>query len=376
MTHQSRVAFLVGMALMCTAAVPAGANAVLPGDVDGNGVVVSADLRMLKELLAEILTARQVPGLDNIDLDPTGRLPVVNLVGLNLMAPDLEAGNVYEEDPIVGSLHFAPAGTFTQGSPASEPCRNADETQFTHTLTRSFAVMATEVTRQMWADLQAVQPTLPADPTTTSYGAGQDNPVQNITWHEAVLFANLLSEARGLARCYYKDGAFTQPVTPANYTSGNFYWKPDANGFRLLSEGEWEYACRAGTITTFYVLEPDYSSGNCANCEAPLTALSSVAWWCGNNSGLTSYPAGLKTANPWRLYDTLGNVSEWCWDCYGSYPPGSAIDYKGNYSHVNRVYRGATWAHPAGNLRAAYRGPKLATSRENKRGFRLARLLP
>jgi len=85
---------------------------------------------------------------------------------------------------------------------------------------------------------------------------------------------------------------------------------------------------------------------------------------------------GLKTANPWRLYDTLGNVSEWCWDCYGSYPPGSAIDYKGNYSHVNRVYRGATWAHPAGNLRAAYRGPKLATSRENKRGFRLARLLP
>ena len=103
-----------------------------------------------------------------------------------------------------------PSG-FVQGSTTDEPCRSTAETQFTHVLTRDLAVMETEITRQMWADLKAVQPTLPIDPTNTSYGSGMTNPVQNPTWYETVLFANLLSVRNGLTRCYYKDVAFTDP---------------------------------------------------------------------------------------------------------------------------------------------------------------------
>jgi len=329
------------------------AKETLPGDLDKSGAIDAADL---------VLLANYQAG----NLDP---LPA-------------QCGYLFEVDSIVGVLRGVPAGTFTQGSPGDEPCRIPDETQFSHTLTRDLAVMATEVTRRMWADLLAVQPTLPVDPTNTSWGAGVNNPVQNNTWYEAVLFANLLSVERGLVRCYYTDAGFTTPIDAANYTTGPFYCNWDANGYRLPSEGEWEYCCRAGTATPFWIAEPDFTSGDCSSYPTtPGTwpQLESAAWLCANTydpaGDFTSKPVGLKTPNPWGLYDTHGNVWERCWDWYGGYPSGSATDHLGASPDLFRVIRGGYWSDTAGYCRSACRGNTSPDSRNIGIGFRLVRTI-
>jgi len=283
-------------------------------------------------------------------------------------------GDVVQTDSIVGILRYVPKGYFTQGSPTDEPCRGSDETQFTHTLTRSIAVMQTEVTRQMWADLLAAQPSLPADPTDTNYGVGINNPVQNTTWYEAVLVANLLSLEQGLTRCYYTDAAFTTPVAATNYTAGPFYCNFAASGYRLLTEGEWEYCCRAGTATPFWIAETNFTSGNCGNFSPGLFAALETAAWYWDNSSSTS-PVATKLPNPWVLSDVHGNVWEWCWDWCGAYPAGSATDHEGAASGSFRMFRGGGWDQSAGFCRSAFRGGNFPGTRYYFLGFRLVRTI-
>ncbi len=286
------------------------------------------------------------------------------------------AGDLVGHESIVGNMRFVPAGSFLQGSPSLEPCRGSDETQFPHTLTQPFALMETEVTRQMWADLRAVQTTLPADPTSTGYGAGMMNPVQNVTWYQAVLFANLLSVQSGLTPCYYRDEDFLLPIDSGYYTVGPFYCRWDANGYRLPSEGEWEYACRAGTTTSFWLEEPDYSSGNCSGEQTlgMYPQLETTAWFMANSASGTQ-PVRTKAANGWNLSDMNGNVMEWCWDVYGTYP-GSATDYRGKSSGNIRAVRGGCWSFSAGCCRSASRLDITQSNPYNFLGFRLVRTLP
>jgi formylglycine-generating enzyme required for sulfatase activity len=291
---------------------------------------------------------------------------------------------VEEVDAIVGNLFVIAGGTFTQGSPPSEFCADSDEEQFTHTLTRDLLVMETEVSRQMWADLKAVQSSLLSDPTNTSYGNGMNNPVQNISWYEAVLFANLLSLERGLTQCYYKDESFTTPLDAGNYTSGSFYCNFDATGYRLPSEGEWEFFTRGGTTGAFSIDEPNYTTGNCSSIiTTPGTwpNLESVAWFIANKydstGNSTSKPVGSKEANPWGLKDVHGNVWEWCWDWYSSdYPSGSASNYTGSTSGSDRVVRGGYWSGKARVCRSAHRNMYIPSYRSSTLGFRLVRTYP
>jgi len=288
--------------------------------------------------------------------------------------PPYQPGDIFSVDAIVGNMRFVPAGTFTQGSPSSEACRDTDETQFNHTLIRNIAVMQTEVTRQMWADLRAVQPSLPADPTNTMYGSGMTNPTQNMSWYETVLFANLLSLQNGLTRCYYKNSSFTDPVTSSNYTSDIFYCNFAANGYRLLSEGEWEYAARAGTTTPFSCNETNYTSGNCNSCTPGAhPTLEQYAVYCANDT-LKSEPVGSKLSNPWNLKDMHGNVWEWCWDWYATYP-GNTTDYSGPGSGSHRVSRGGYWHSYAQYCRSARRYYYPPGDRGGTFGFRLARTI-
>ncbi len=300
-------------------------------------------------------------------------------------------GGLIGVDNIVGNMRYVPAtgeGGFSQGSPSGaggEPCRDSNEAPFTHILTRNIAVMETEVTRQMWQDLEVVQSTLPGsiDPTDTSFGSGMNNPVQRITWYEAVLFANLLSVQNGYTRCYYKDSSFNTPVDSTNYTSGSFYCNFSANGYRLPTEGEWEFFTRAGTSGPFSIDEPNYSSSTCSDFTPTpqLTTLETVAVFCANDNG-RSEPVGSKNGNPWNLKDVHGNVSEWCWDwryTVGSpnypYPSGTQTDYTGPSTGANRVFRGGSWYNYARYCRSAYRKSYPPDTRYYLLGFRLVRSL-
>ena len=287
-------------------------------------------------------------------------------------------GALVGPDATVGNLRYIPAGAFTQGSPSDEPGQNPSdpgrETQFYHLLTKAFALMETEVTRQMWADLKALQPTLPSDPTDTVYGAGATNPVQNVSWYEAVLFANLLSVQNGYGRCYYTDATFLTPITVSNYTAGPFYCDWSANGYRLPTEGEWERACRAETTTPFWVAEPNYTQTHHTGCAGgEMTMLELVAWFCANASPYRTKAVGGKAASPWNLEDVHGNVCEWCWDWSGSYPAGSATDYRGAGTGSQRVNRGGGWRSDASFCRSAVRFFSTPGYRDNDLGFRLVR---
>jgi len=267
------------------------------------------------------------------------------------------AGDLISVDNIVGNMRYVPAGTFTQGSPGTEPCRYSNETQFTHTLTRNLTVMETEVTRQMWADLLGEPHSHPADPSHTTYSPTLAHPLQQNTWYESVLFANLLSLENGYTRCYYTDAGFGTPVDATNYTTGPFYCDFDADGYRLATEGEWEYFTRAGTTGPFSCDEPNYTDATCGSpycVSGEFPVLEQYAVFCANDPE-TTVVAGSKLANPWNLKDVHGNVFEWCWDWHGTYPSGPETDYEGAGSGSSRVVRGGAWGDDAQSCRSAAR---------------------
>ncbi len=292
-------------------------------------------------------------------------------------------GTLYSTDTIVGNMRHVTGGTFTQGSPdgtgmdPEEGCRESNETQFTHTLTRDIAVMETEVTRQMWVDLKAVQSSLPSDPSNLTYSPTMSHPVQTLTWFESVLFANLLSLQNGFTRCYYTESGFITPVDETNYTAGPFYCNFNADGYRLATEGEWEYFCRAGTTGAFSCNETTYTD---LTCESPFCEISEFpilqqhCVYCTNDPGGPDV-AGSKLSNPWNLQDVHGNVFEWCWDFSGTYPSGSVINYAGESTGSYRVRRGGGYNNGSSNCRSAYRQWSTPGNYGQYLGFRLVRTI-
>lgn len=290
-----------------------------------------------------------------------------------------DPGDLFAIEPIAGNIRYIPATDstgFSQGSTDDEACRDLDETMFMHVLTRPLGVMETEITRQMWMELRAADSSLPTDPTFSEQSPMMTCPVQNLDWYEAVLFANLLSLHNGFERCYYKDPGFSTPVRSTNYTTGNFFMKVTANGYRLPTEGEWEHFARAGTTGVFSCDEPDFSAANCTSCE-PGThpVLEAYCLYCANDTNTTA-SAGSKWANDWNLRDIHGNVWEWCWDWYAeAYPTGTQTDYSGAETGSWRSRRGGSWNYGAHYCRSANRGASTPTYRFNYLGFRLVRTL-
>ena len=217
-------------------------------------------------------------------------------------------------------------GTFTMGSPTHELGRNSNEVQHEVTLTRPFFLAETEVTQAQWLAVMGTSP---------SYFAGCDEcPVEQVTWYDAVDYCNALSALESLDPAYEVNGT-------------NVSWDQSANGYRLPTESEWEYACRAGSATAFY--NGGISETNC-NLDPNLDQ---IGWYCGNASSKT-HDAGQKLPNAWGLYDMSGNVREWCWDWYGAYP-GPVTDPVGPDSGARRVLRGGSWSSIARGCRSAYR---------------------
>ncbi len=174
-----------------------------------------------------------------------------------------------------------------------------------------------------------------------------DTPVANVTWYGAVEYANWLSNQAGLTPVYTITGT---SVTPS--------W--DANGYRLPTEAEWEYAARGGASSGGYT----YAGSN---------SLNDVGWYV-KNSGGQIHPVGQKQYNELKLYDMSGNVREWCWDWYGNYTSDSRSDPVGPSNGPRRVERGGSWFSDLPYSRSASRvgiSPDPPDSGSINVGFRL-----
>jgi formylglycine-generating enzyme required for sulfatase activity len=293
---------------------------------------LAADWKGVRELRAEIDEKREP------DPGDTKTLDLGNRVKLELV--------------------WCPAGTFTMGSPTNEKGRDDDETQHRVTLTKGFWLGKYEVTQGQWQALMGGNP-------SHFKNAGADAPVESVSWEDCQEFLKKLN-ARAIA-----DGA-------------------EGHTFRLPTESEWEYACRAGTETALYTGDIRVLGKH----NAP--ALDPIAWY-GGNSGVTyeggydssdwkekqenhrragTQPVGKKRPNAWGLHDMIGNVYEWCQDWYGDYPPGTVADPSGARTGRFRVFRGGSWCDFAPYCRSAYRRRSTPSYSDCCLGFRVALAAP
>jgi formylglycine-generating enzyme required for sulfatase activity len=234
-----------------------------------------------------------------------------------------------------------PAGSFDMGSKRGR----AGESPVHRVRVDAFYIDQFEVTQQRYGELIRGNP---------SHFKGPDNPVEQMSWAAAALYCNARSRAEGLEPCYRED---------------TVECKFSANGYRLPTEAEWEYACRAGTDT-------EYGFGDKA------AKLGEYAWYA-DNSAQKTHPVGQKKPNPWGLYDMHGNVAEWCNDAYDPryYQDSPDENPRGPEGDEAFVLRGGAWNSPADECRSAYRrgadpGFHAACFHGDYIGFRCVRRLP
>ena len=250
---------------------------------------------------------------------------------------------------------FVKGGKFLMGSPTSENWRSSDETQHEVTLS-DFWIAPYEVTQKEYTSLMHDNP---------STFEGDSLPVDSVLWIEAVRFCNAKSESEGLTPAYRIDG---EKVT----------WDLSADGYRLPTESEWEYSCRAGTSTPFnlehsigadeanfyghypYEIEENYFSQHKLSTKPGI--------YRGETVNVGSF-----TPNKLGLYDMHGNVGEWCWDIYAPYPSGKSTNPTGPETGTRRINRGGGWNDFAKNMRSAYRAAAPQERRLYNVGFRLVR---
>jgi formylglycine-generating enzyme required for sulfatase activity len=230
---------------------------------------------------------------------------------------------------------LVPAGTFSMGSNEG---RDHEMPVHQVTISKPFFMGKYEVTQKEWIEIMGTNP---------SGFKGNDLPVEQVSWHEAIDYCNKRSRAEGLVPAY-------------SGNENNIICNFQASVYRLPTEAEWEWAAKGGGKDSMIYL---YSGSS--NMDA-------VAW-NGSNSGDKTHPVGMKAPNSLGIYDMSGNIYEWCWDWYGAYSSGAQTDPEGVASGSNRVSRGGCWYKGYQPPRSATRSSDPPSFRENTVGFRLLR---
>lgn len=231
------------------------------------------------------------------------------------------------ENSIGVRMKLLPAGTFTMGDDLSDSFQRPAHRV---TLSRPFYLGVHEVT---WAQWKRVMDSLPNE------READDHPAESVSWQEVVTFCEKLS------------------ALPEERKAGRVY--------RLPTEAEWEYACRAGTITKFSYGDYQADFGEYGWFEKNASI--------GHNSPRpATHPVGLKKPNPWGLHDMHGNVAEWCSDAPYRYTAAAVTDPTGRAEESSRIMRGGSWRKRAGYGQSAYRLSGGTWTKSDEIGFRLA----
>ncbi len=232
-----------------------------------------------------------------------------------------------------------------------------EEEQFEHTIS-GFSIGKYQITYELWylvyhwaighgysfeyAGTEGRYGIAGARPSSAKY-----EPVTEVSWLDSIVWCNAYSELCGKTPVYKYNGSVLRDSTNAT-ACDNATCDWSANGYRLPTESEWQYAASSCGTTPW-----TYASGATADCENE-DACKEVAWYY-VNSGMKTHPVGEKTANGLGLYDMSGNVWEWCWDWYGHYPSNSVTDYLGAVNGSYRVIRGGNWCSGVYYLRVGSR---------------------
>jgi formylglycine-generating enzyme required for sulfatase activity len=231
-------------------------------------------------------------------------------------------------------------GTFQMGSTEGD----SDEKPVHSVTVNNFYISKYEVSQALYQEVMGTNP---------SYFSGDNLPVEEVSWYDAVEFCNALSQKEGLTPVYTISGTSVS-------------WNQNANGYRLPTEAEWEYAAGGGSSnrTKWAGTNSESRLGNYA--------------WYDSNSGNKTHPVGTKQPNSLGLYDMSGNVWEWCWDWHDSdyYSSSPSTNPAGPYSGSSRVLRGGSWGLNAPSCRVANRYNDYPSYRDSNLGFRILRNVP
>jgi formylglycine-generating enzyme required for sulfatase activity len=287
-------------------------------------------------------------------------------------------------------------GIFLMGSPVDEPETFDDEVLHQVTLTEGFYMGIYPVTQKQYLEVMGENPSSCPIPGFDGFAdRWEEFPVDSVNWYEAIVFCNKLSMNKGLSPAYtiYKRTA-PGANNPDNWEDvpGNWSTNPNdwgsipysdsarwnlvretagSNGYRLPTEAQWEYACRAGTTGPFN------TGDNITTDQANY-----LGWYPYNNGGefdpegecfFQTIPSGMYEPNAWGLYDMHGNVAEWCRDWHGSYRRAENTNPTGPNSGEYRIVRGGSFLSDGGYLRSAYRNGETPDIFDQTIGFRIVR---
>jgi len=280
---------------------------------------------------------------------------------LELKANDPEAQNLQRKIEKLTTVTTAkemklrriPGGRFYMGSHDSdEYLRSNEHPQHKVIIPRNFFISVFQVTQKQFLELMEFNP--------STAGSLEECPVDGVSWYSAVEFCNKMSEAESLTPFY--DIKAVRRRSDNSIESARVS-SLGGDGFRLPTEAEWEYACRAGSITP-------WSFGD------QILEIGTYAWYC-DNSSLETHPVGERKPNSWGLYDMHGNVMEWCDDWYSDVHyqqcPEEEENPAGPATGSSKVLRGGAWQFGAEATRCAYRNSSPPETISNVIGFRVCR---